>query len=73
MFFKVEAFRCPFTFKSEAQKADMIPVWVEGLVEWWASQRALRSDLQGGAGAVYTWQPVSWEFQVQGAGGGATV
>lgn len=70
LFFKLEAFfKCLFTFKSEAQKAELRPVWVEGLVEWWASQRVVRADLPGGAGGTWTWQPVFWRLQEPEAGG----
>lgn len=73
LFFKLEVFfKCPFIFKNEAQKADSRPVWVEGLVEWWASQRVVRADLPGGAGGTWTWQPVFWRLQEPEAGG-ATV
>lgn len=73
LFFKLEAFfKCPFTFNSEAQKADSRPVWVEGLVGCWTSQRVVRADLPGGAGSTWTWQPVFRRLREPEAGG-ATV
>lgn len=48
LFFKLEAFfKCPFTFKRLAQKVDLMPVWAEGLVEWWTSQGVVRSYQMG--------------------------
>ena len=51
----------------EAQKADLIPlVWVEGLIEWWSSQREVRSPLlHSGVGSIQAWHPVFWEPQEQ--------
>lgn len=67
LFFKLKALlRCPFIFPRWHKKPTWYLVRVEGLIEWWSSQREMRSHLHSGVGSTQTWQLVFWEPRNKG-------